>query len=220
MTNEAACPISGELHEEERVNYATHLIGLLMSLLGFGFLLFNVDYGDNTTRFLSCLIYGTTLVLLYGASTYYHGTQCLSRKKVLKVVDHICIYLLIAGSYTPFTLGPLKERGGVVLFCIVWSIALVGTVFKIVAINRFQLFSVFAYLGMGWLIVFNLPAVIDELPLWSFVWLMAGGAAYSLGTIFYVWDGLPFNHAIWHLFVIGGSSCHYFSILECVKQAS
>jgi len=214
MTNEMICPVSGESLKEEKLNYCTHLIGLILSVFACGYLLFNVDYSENPIHFVSCTIYAATLVALYAASTYYHGARCLTRKHRLKIADHICIYLLIAGSYTPFTLGPLRERGGWEMFYIVWGVAAVGALFKIFTIERFKIFSVVAYLAMGWLMVLNFPAFLEELSWPSLLWLMAGGAVYSLGVIFYVWDDLLFNHAIWHLFVLGGSACHYFSILH------
>jgi hemolysin III len=131
-------------------------------------------------------------------------------------VNKACIYLLIAGSYTPFTLVPLKNSVGWELLWTVWVIAGIGIIFKIFAINRFKLLSVLAYVGMGWLVMWHFSSLIDNLSLISMALLMTGGLAYTLGTLFYVWDSLPYNHAIWHVFVLAGSACHYFSIMHLI----
>lgn len=218
MNNELICPISGETPKEERANYFTHLTGLYLSLVGIVILILACIWSDNPIHLISCSIYGFTLILLYGASTYYHSCKLTSKKYVLKIVDHACIYLLIAGTYTPFTLGPLKESGGLLLLCLVWGIAAVGILLKIIAINRFELLSVIAYLVMGWLVVYNFSTLFQELSLSALIWLIAGGVTYSLGTIFFLWDNLSFNHAIWHVFVLVGSLCHYFSILNFIQN--
>lgn len=217
MTIKSICPVSGQSVDEERINYLTHLAGLFLSVIGFVILLVYSLHSNNFTDVLSSIIYGITLVSLYAASTFYHGCEHPSKKHKFKIMDHVCIYLLIAGTYTPFTLGPLKDTGGYNLLYLVWGIALVGVAFKIFAISRFQLLSVFAYLGMGWLVVYNFPALSQELSTVGFVCLIAGGLSYSLGVLFYLWEGLSYNHGIWHLFVLGGSSFHYVSILNILQ---
>lgn len=206
------CPISGESPQEERINCITHLVGIFLSVIGSIVLLGYCLYSQNTLHLISCLIYSLTLIALYSASSYYHSCIHPSTKQTLKIVDHVCIYLLIAGTYTPFTLGPLRDLGGWTLLLLVWSIAIVGIIFTIFAIDRFKWFSLASYLGMGWLILMHIFDLQRELSFTSLVWLVAGGILYSLGTLFYVWEKLSFNHAIWHLFVLGGSVCHYFSI--------
>ncbi len=206
------CPISGETPHEEHINALTHFFGFCLSLVGF-VVLFTSQGKHDFIFWLGCLLYGVTLVCLYAASTYYHRCRSLKLKSILRVVDHVCIYLLIAGSYTPFTLGPLRELGGIPLFWTVWCLALAGIVMKIIDISRFEIFSLIMYLGMGWLGVYYFPSLVKSLSGASFFWLVCGGISYSLGTIFYVWQNLTYNHAIWHLFVLFGSLCHFLSIL-------
>lgn len=212
------CPVSGETFQEERVNQRTHLIGLLLSIVGLPFLVvYSSLYGD-TWHIVSYAIYGITLVLLYIASTSYHGCKTIHRKSTLRIIDHACIYLLIAGSYTPFTLGPLRDSNGLILLSIEWGIAVVGILFKIFAFSRFQIVSLVSYLVMGWLVVFSWPALMANMS-WPAISLVAtGGAFYTLGTIFFVWESLRFNHAIWHLFVLSGSACHYCAVLLCLPN--
>lgn len=216
---ESLCPVTGETHEEERINWLTHLAGLLFSCIGGVLLFLTVNLIGDPVHIVSCSIYAATLILLFAASTFYHACKTVSMKRLMKIADHSCIYLLIAGSYTPFTLGPLKEYGGIQLLVIVWSIAVVGILFKIVAVNRFKTLSLMAYLGMGWMIVFQFPTLIQELSLTASILLICGGLFYSLGTIFYVWDSLPYNHGIWHLFVLGGSFCHFYCIFNMVLDS-
>jgi hemolysin III len=211
--NSATCPISGESVKEERMNALTHFFGFLFSLAGLCYLLFiSIPLKDNL-KLISSLIYGSTLVLLYAASTFYHKSQCLKKKERYKILDHSCIYLLIAGTYTPFTLGPLMDFGGLNVMAVEWMIAIVGISIKIIAVHRFKIISLLAYLTMGWLCIFNIDILIDQLSSPALALLIAGGLSYTLGTLFYLWDSLPYNHTIWHLFVLAGSACHYFCIL-------
>jgi hemolysin III len=218
MNNEIICPISGESFKEERINYFTHLVGLALSAMGCVFLLIHCFYRNDFVHLISCSIYSGALISLYAASTFYHGCQSTTKKTKLKIVDHSCIYLMIAGSYTPFTLGPLKNDGGVDLLILVWAVAAAGIVFKIVAIHRFQALSLISYLGLGWLVVYNFPVLMEEMTAIAFALLVAGGIFYTVGTLFYMWDRLTYSHAIWHLFVLGGSGCHYFAILNVVTN--
>lgn len=207
------CPVSGETWTEERLNHWTHVIGLVLSLMGFPILVvYSVLYGDWWSV-ASFSVYGITLVLLYVASTSYHGCKIEERKGKLRIIDHACIYLLIAGSYTPFTLGPLRETNGALLLTVEWSLAAIGILFKVFAFNRFQALSLIAYLLMGWLVVFSWPILSAKLTFFTLALLAAGGVSYTLGIVFFLWRTLPFNHAIWHLFVMGGSGCHYCAIL-------
>lgn len=207
------CPISGETLKEEVINHRTHLIGLLLSMVGFPILIVHSSLHGDAWHIASYTIYGITLILLYLASTYYHGCQTLHNKKHLRVVDHACIYLLIAGSYTPFTLGPLRETSGWTLLAIEWSIAVIGILFKIYAIDRFKMFSLITYLLMGWLVIVSWSTLTETLSTTALTLVSIGGLSYTLGAIFFVWESLPFNHGIWHLFVLGGSGCHYCAIL-------
>lgn len=210
------CPISGETAAEERVNHLTHLLGFILSVIGFIYLIMRaLQKGDGWTLF-SMLIYGTSLVMLYGASTLYHGCTRSERKLILKIIDHACIYVLIAGTYTPFALGPLREANGWILFSIEWGMALAGIIYKMFAVHRHKVFSTLMYLGMGWLIVFSWPSLRAHVSTMTIVWLGVGGLFYSLGTIFYLCKQIPWNHAIWHGFVLAGSICQYFSVVNLI----
>lgn len=210
------CPISGESEQEELFNSITHFFGLLLSFIGFIYLVRLSLQAADEWALISSSIYGATLTLLYAASTYYHSCKTLKLKQTFQIVDHACIYLLIAGSYTPFTLGPLREYGGWNLMAIEWTIAGLGIIMKIVAGDKFKVISLLAYLAMGWLVVFSFNDLLEQIPMQALVWLIVGGLSYTLGTLFYVWDNLPYNHGIWHLFVLFGSISHYFCILKLI----
>lgn len=207
------CPISGETKMEEIVNHWTHRIALLLSLIGLPVLIFYSTLHGDIWNIIGYSIFGISLVLLYIVSAYYHGCQIVHIKQKLRVIDHICIFLLIAGSYAPFTLGPLRDSSGWILFTAEWSIAFIGICFKLFAFNRTQIISLVAYLVMGWLIVLWWPHVWQTMPETTLTLLAAGGFSYTFGVVFFLWDNLPFNHAIWHVFVFIGSACHYSAIL-------
>ncbi len=211
------CPVSGETRQEEQINYFTHLIGFFFSIIG-GSILIWISFSGDIWNIFSCCVYSVALIGLYAASTFYHRCDLVFRKKTWQIVDHASIYLLIAGSYTPYTLGPLRDINGWVLFFVVWGIAICGIAFKIVAINRFKRLSLLSYLFMGWLITFSFPALQENLSSSAMMWLIMGGLSYTFGTLFYAWEALPFSHAIWHLFVLGGSCCHYCSILDLAQN--
>lgn len=213
------CPVTGDTVEEERVSFVTHMIGFVLSIIGFIFLTTYACLYGNTLTILSSSIYGVCLVLLYAASTFYHGCQKVQKKSTLQIFDYSCIYLLIAGTYTPFTLGPLLEDGGIYLLSVEWGIAFVGILLKIFTADRFIIPSLISYLVMGWLVVFNLPTLIELLPVLTLAWVAIGGFLYSFGTIFFLWDSLHMNHAIWHIFVLGGSIFHYFAVFDLVRSA-
>jgi hemolysin III len=198
---------------EELFNSITHGAGVLLSIAALVLLIvFSSIYG-NTGHVVSCTIFGITLILLYTASTLYHSFQKPKIKNILKIVDHSCIYLLIAGTYTPFLMVTLRGVLGWTMFAVIWLLAIVGVVFKIFFVHRFKIISTIAYLFMGWIVIFAIKPLVDTMPAGGLAWLFAGGLAYSLGVIFYVWKTLPFNHAIWHMFVLAGSTCHFFAVL-------
>lgn len=197
---------------DEWANTLTHGLGLLLSVLGFSFLMHLSYDSDDPLKLASFVIYGASLVLLYAASTIYHLVKTPKLKKALRVVDHCAIYLLIAGSYTPFTLMPLKGLYGWMMFGAIWSLACLGIFLKAFYIHRFKKFSTALYLLMGWLAIIAAKPLIDSYPYEGLLWLLAGGVLYTLGVVFFVQDKKKFFHAIWHVFVIGGSVCHYFSI--------
>ena len=211
--NSDICPISGETKVEELVNHWTHRIALLLSLVGLPILIFFSSLHGDVWKIVSYAIFGTSLVLLYIASTYYHGCQVLPFKETWRRIDHACIYLLIAGSYTPFTLGPLRDATGWILLATEWSIAAVGIFLKFFAFNRTNTLSLIAYLVMGWLIVLWGPQLWESISVTALVLMAVGGLSYTFGVIFFLWESLPFNHAIWHVFVFAGSACHYSAVL-------
>jgi len=198
---------------EELFNSITHGAGVLLSIVALVLLIvFSSIYG-NASHIVSCVIFGVTLILLYSASTLYHSAQKPQIKSVFKILDHSCIYLLIAGTYTPFLLVTLRGVLGWTMFAVIWFLALTGVLFKVFFVNRFKIISTIAYVLMGWIIIFAIKPLIDSLQSGGIVWLVAGGLAYTLGVVFYAWEKLPFNHAIWHLFVLAGSICHFFAVI-------
>lgn len=198
--------------KEELANSLTHGIGAVLSIAGLVVLVVLSSIQGDAWRIVSFSIYGTCLILLYTASTLYHSFRSPRVKHVFRIMDHAAIYLLIAGTYTPFTLTLLRGGWGWSLFGLIWGLCLAGIVFKLFFVNKFNVLSTIIYLLMGWLIVIAGKPLIENVPAGGLYWLLAGGAAYSLGTVFYLWERLPFHHAVWHLFVLGGSVCHFFAI--------
>ena len=199
----------------EIANAVTHGIGGGLSIAALSVLVTMAAIYGDTWRVVSSAIYGATLVMLYLASTLYHGIHHEGAKRVFKTIDHASIYLLIAGTYTPFTLVSLRENSkwGWTLFGIIWGLALVGVTLKAAFPRRMSALSVGVYIMMGWLCLFAIGAIRSAIGFGGMVWLVAGGLSYTIGVIFYAWNKLPFNHAIWHLFVLSGSVCHFFAIL-------
>jgi len=185
----------------------THGIGAVLSFIAL-IVMLAVAWGEPV-RMLSASIFGSTLVLLYASSTVYHAFSSPRLKSLFQVIDHACIYLLIAGSYTPLTLVALRGPWGWTLLGTVWFLALAGIILKsFIRTNRGAWWSTALYLLMGWLIVVAIGPIVRTLPTAGLAWLVAGGLCYSLGVIFFAWQRLRFNHAIWHLFVLAGSACH------------
>lgn len=202
--------------KEELINSLTHGAGAALSLLGLVFLLIrSVRYG-TTWHIVSFAIYGISLICLYLASTLYHAIPIMEWKQVLKKFDHSAIFLLIAGTYTPFLLTELRGPWGWSLFGVIWGLTVVGWVLKFWIISRWENLSVALYLVMGWLAVIAAGEMVQHVGTTSLVLLAVGGVCYSVGVIFYLWRRLPYNHAIWHVFVLGGSITHYFSILKLI----
>lgn len=196
----------------EMANSITHGIGALLAVAGLVLLVvFSAIYG-NAWHVVSVSIYGSTLVLLYIASTLYHSIQAPNAKRILRIIDHSAIYLLIAGTYTPFTLVTLQGVRGWIMFGVIWGLALLGILYKVFFINKHVVISTLFYLLMGWLIIFSIRDLYLSLPLNGLIFLGAGGLSYTLGMLFYAGRDRLFMHAIWHLFVLGGSVCHFFSI--------
>ena len=198
---------------EEMANSITHGMGAILSLAGLSMLVVFASRYGSAHHIAGCTIFGTTLVLLYTASTLYHSFRKPQLKHIFKIVDHSCIYLLIAGTYTPFTLVTLNGTLGWTLLTMIWGLAVIGIAFKILFVYRFKIVSTLAYILMGWLAVIALKQLVIQLPLAGIVWLFAGGLSYTLGTVFYLWKRLPYHHAVWHLFVLCGSICHYIAVM-------
>ena len=198
---------------EEIFHSITHGIGSGLSIAGLTLLVVLAALNGDVYQIVGFSIFGVSLVVLYLSSTLYHGLQHPKAKRIFKVFDHSSIYLLIAGSYTPFLLVALRGTAGWILLVVVWAIALLGITLKVLFIDRFQIFSVISYLLMGWLCVFVFREMLLSIPIGGIIWLAAGGILYTVGVIFYAMQKIPYMHAIWHFFVLGGSICHYFAVL-------
>ena len=204
---------------EEFANSVTHGVGLGLSLAGLVALIILTALRGTVWHVVSCTIYGSTLVILYAASTLYHSIQSPRAKRVLRIIDHGAIYLLIAGTYTPFTLVNLRGWLGWTLFGVVWGLAALGIAFKVFHVDRFPIVSTLVYLSMGWLVVVAWKPVMSVIPLGGIALIAAGGIAYTAGVIFFAAHKIPYNHAIWHLFVLAGSIFHYAAVLLYVLPA-
>jgi hemolysin III len=197
---------------EEVMNAVTHGIGTLLAVAGLVLLTVLAYLHGDIWHIVSFSIYGSTLVLLYLASTLYHSFTNERVKRIFKILDHSAIYLLIAGTYTPFTLVPLHGVLGWTVFGVVWGLAIIGIVLKVFFAGRFKFVSTMCYLGMGWFIVVAIKPLIATVPALGMSWLFVGGLFYTLGSVFYLWKKIPYNHAIWHLFVLAGSVSHFIAV--------
>ena len=197
---------------EEIANALTHGLAAAAALAASAVLITLAAIHGDGWQLASAIVFGVTLLLLYTASTLYHAIQHPVSKGRLKVFDHCAIYLLIAGTYTPFTLVGLRGTWGWGLFAAIWTLAVAGVVFKLFYTGRFKKLSTAIYIAMGWLVLVAIKPMWSSLDGWTLGWLFAGGAFYTLGTFFYHRESLPYSHAIWHAFVIGGSVCHFVSV--------
>ena len=198
---------------EEIANSITHGVGALLSLIGTAILLYRAARYGTTLHVVSFAVYGSCLFLLHLSSTLYHALRPPRAKRVFRVFDHCSIYLLIAGTYTPFLLLSPWGRWGLTLLIAIWTLAIAGIVFKSLFIGRLQKASVLLYILMGWMIIVAAREAWARVPHAAIGFVAAGGLFYTLGVAFYAWKSLPYNHAVWHLFVLGGSVCHYAAIL-------
>ena len=201
---------------EERVNALTHGVGAALAAAGLIFLVVSAYVYGGLWHVVSFSIYGASLVLLYLASTLYHSFQNEERKHRLRIFDHAAIYLLIAGTYTPFALVVLHGLLGWTIFSIVWGLAAVGIIFQLFFVNRFKKTATLCYLFMGWLIVFFLQPLAAALAPEGLFWLAFGGVLYTVGAVFYLFKRIPYNHAVWHMFVMGGSAAHFIAVAQYV----
>ncbi|ALN90112.1 MULTISPECIES: PAQR family membrane homeostasis protein TrhA [Lysobacter] len=205
---------------EEIANALTHGLGATAALAGGSVMITLAALYGDAWQLGSAIVFGISLLLLYLASTLYHAIQHPVVKGRLKVFDHCAIYLLIAGTYTPFTLIGLRGPWGWGLFAAIWGLAFAGIVFKLFYTGRFKLLSTAIYIAMGWLVIVAIKPLLEALDAWTLGWLLAGGICYTLGTVFYHRPSLKYSHAIWHLFVVGGSVCHYIAVLSQVVPAA
>ena len=203
---------------EEIANSVSHGLGMLFGIVGLVLLLVQAnDLNADTMSIASLSVYGGSMILLYLASTLYHAITLEKAKRVLKTLDHCAIYLLIAGTYTPFLLITLRTPLAMTLMSVIWGLALLGIALKIMFVYRFKKLSLATYLVMGWLALIAVYQLSLSLATGGLVLLGLGGVIYSLGVVFYVNKRIPYNHAIWHLFVSGGTICHFFAIYLYVK---
>lgn len=198
---------------EEIANAITHGIGALLSLSALTILVVFAALHGDARHVVSFAIFGGTMLLLYVSSTLVHSFPEGRAKDLFEIFDHASIYLFIAGTYTPFTLLVLKGALGWTLFGIVWSIALAGVLFKAFFTKKFLFTSTLLYIAMGWIVIIAWKPLTAALAPGGLALLLAGGIAYTVGTVFYVWRGFPFHHMVWHLFVLAGSTLHFFAVL-------
>ncbi|MGB9674015.1 MAG: PAQR family membrane homeostasis protein TrhA [Anaerolineales bacterium] len=198
---------------EELANSITHGIAIALSIAGLAVLTAFASLFGNVWHIVSVSIYGATQILLYTASTLYHSIPIPKAKKVLRLLDHSAIFLLIAGTYTPFTLVNLHGTWGWTMLGLVWGIAILGITLQGKLIHQKSFLNAIIYIAMGWIVVLGIKPLLHSVALGGLILLLAGGLAYSFGAIFYVWKRLPYNHAIWHGFVMVGSALHYFAVL-------
>jgi hemolysin III len=216
MQKQMNAPLNQYTASEEIANGITHGLGVLLSIAGLVALIITASLYGDMWHIISFSIFGSTLIILYSASTLYHSISNPLLKIRLKKLDHSAIFLLIAGTYTPFLLVHLRGTLGWSLFGVIWTLAVTGIVIKLFYIQQIKKLSIGLYLFMGWLCVIAMQGLIRTLPPTSFSLLIIGGVLYTAGVIFYSWKRLPYHHAVWHIFVLGGSISHFFSVLKSI----
>ncbi|GAB4220734.1 MAG TPA: hemolysin III family protein [Spirochaetota bacterium] len=207
-------PVSGQTKREEIANVITHSIGIALGIAGLAILVVFASIKGDPWKIVSFSIYGASIIILYSASTIYHSIKNVTLKKIFQIVDHSSIFILIAGTYTPFVLVNMRGPWGWTLFGLVWGLAISGIIIKSFLGTGGDKLSTVVYLAMGWIIVIAFKKMITSIPLMGIVWLVIGGLCYSLGAIvFLLENNMPFNHPVWHLFVLAGTVTHFFGIL-------
>ena len=196
---------------EELFNTLSHGIGVILSIVALILMLYSVSPVNDGWRLAASIIYGSSLILLYSSSTY-HAVTNVSAKFRLRQLDHAAIFILIAGTYTPFTLINLRDNWGIPLFSVIWCIAIVGVIIELATGLKYKKLSLTLYLGMGWLVIIAIQPMLEHVETGGLLLLLAGGLSYSLGVIFYAWKRLYMHHAIWHLFVLTGSVMHFLAV--------
>ena len=201
---------------EELTASLTHGAGFVAGVGGLVALVILAARSGDPWRIVACTVFASTVVLLYAASTLYHALSRTRARGVFQVIDHSAIFLLIAGTYTPFALVTLRGPWGWTLFGIVWGLAIVGITIKAVFGTRWPVFSTVLYIGMGWTVVIAVKPIVATVEPGCLAWLVAGGLAYTGGVVFYAWERLRYSHAIWHVFVLAGTACHYVAVARYV----
>jgi hemolysin III len=199
---------------EEIANSVSHGMGLLAALAAFPVLVVTAIGRGEAVGIVGAVVFATAAVLLYLTSTLFHALPECRGKRVFQVLDHAAIYFLIAGTYTPFTLGVLRGALGWTLFGLVWAMALAGTLLKSIGGIRYNTLSTFVYLAMGWLVLIAAEQVWTLVPKWGLIWLVAGGIAYTAGAAFFLAERIKYFHFVWHLFVVAGTTCHFVAVLR------
>jgi hemolysin III len=204
---------------EEFVNTLTHGMGLTLSLAAAPVLIIMAALRGTAWHIISVSVYSACLLILYACSTIYHSLQVPRWKDLFRVADHSAIHLLIAGTYTPFALVNLHGPWGWFLLTAVWSLSVMGIVGKLLLAHRMQVFSIILYIVTGWLVIVAAKPMLHFVPAGGLLWLLAGGLLYTGGLVFFAWQRCPYNHAVWHVFVLGGSACHYIAVMLYVVPA-
>jgi hemolysin III len=199
---------------EEVANSVSHGLGLSAAVAAFPVLVLAAQQRGDAAGIVGASVFATTMVLLYLASTLFHALPRCRAKRVFQILDHSAIYLLIAGTYTPFTLGVLRGDWGWTLFGLVWAMAIAGTVLKALGAVRYTTLSTWTYLAMGWLVIIAAKTVWMLVPGWGLFWLIAGGVAYTAGAVFFMAERIRYFHFVWHLFVVAGTACHFIAVLR------
>jgi len=204
----------GQSLGEEIANSVSHGVGLLAAVAAAPILIVAAVWRGSAAGIVGASVFAATVVVLYSTSTLYHALPESRAKRVLRVLDHGAIFLLIAGTYTPFTLGVLRGAWGWTLFGLVWGLALVGVVLKAAGGVRYPVLSTSVYLAMGWLVLIAVKPLWDRVPMWGLFWLLAGGLAYTVGVAFFAAKRVRYGHFVWHLFVLVGTACHFIAVLR------
>lgn len=198
--------------DEERFNIISHGLGFVLSIIGTYFLILKAQHYDNQLHYYSFIIYGFSLIILYAASTLYHSAKEPNRRRLLNIVDHAAIFFLIAGSYTPFTTITLEGSSGDWLFGAIWGLAIAGVILKLFFTGKFDRLSTLMYVLISWIAIFAIKPLMENLHPTGLSLVALGGVLYTVGAVFYSYKTLKFNHGIFHVFVLGGSFCHFLAI--------
>lgn len=205
--------------KEEQLNVLTHGIGFLFSVFALVAMVLKIEDFTQTKPLIGVVVFGVSMMVLYGASTLYHASKNEKTRNKLRVFDHASIYILIAGTYTPFALISLPQNTGWVLFSVTWTMAIAGIILKLFFTGRFDIWSTVMYVLMGWAIVFAFQPLIEEITFTGFLWLLIGGVTYTIGAVIYQIKAIPYNHAIFHTFVLAGSVMHFVAVYHFVLHS-